>query len=366
MRKLWLALAVSLAVVGGVILVGRSPIDPVAWTPPVKPELHGALAPNLALRQAERLAEGQVDGPEDVDLDNDGTIYCGVADGRILQFAPGDEPGTFADTGGRPLGLDFDAAGVLWVADSELGLLSIGADGTVTVRSTEVDGTPIGFADDVDVAPDGKVYLSDASTRFGPDELLLDALEARPHGRLLEHDPVTDRTRVVLRDLYFANGVAVAPDGSFVLVAETFRYRVRRLWLTGPEAGQSEIFVDNLPGFPDGISGDGQGTYWLALYGPRSGFLDRVAHPRPWLKRLIARLPRGLQGGSAYGLVVALDADGRYLRSLHDPAGDRFAFVTSVEPRDGAIYLGSIEGETVGRLSLEPAHSGRVLSSALE
>lgn len=38
---------------------------------------------------------------------------------------------------------------------------------------------------------------------------------------------------MLLKDLYFANGVALSKDESFVLVAETFQYRISRYWLKG-------------------------------------------------------------------------------------------------------------------------------------
>ena len=69
------------------------------------------------------------------------------------------------------------------------GLLSIDPNGTVTVLATEVKGTPIGFADDLDIAKDGIIYFSDASTRFSYHDVMLDWFELRPHGRLLSYDP---------------------------------------------------------------------------------------------------------------------------------------------------------------------------------
>lgn len=52
----------------------------------------------------------------------------------------------------------------------------------------------------------------------------------------------------------------------FVLVNETYRYRIVRYWLKGPKAGTHEVFIDNLPGFPDNISSNRKGTFWLALF----------------------------------------------------------------------------------------------------
>ena len=333
-----------------------SPIEPVAFWPPSSPELVGPLEPNELLASAELLGKGRLAGPEDVEIDEMGGIYCGLEGGTIARLEQGDSANrieTFASTGGRPLGLDTDASGLLWVADSERGLLSVDRLGTVAVRAQEAAGIPFGFADDVAVASNGKVYFSDASTRYGPGEMVYEALEARPYGRLLEYDPITDQTRVLLDSLYFANGVAVAPDDSYVLVAETFRYRVQRLWLTGPQAGQAEIFADNLPGFPDGVSATDRGTFWVALYDLRSQLLDRFVHPRPWLKRLLAKMPKALLTKKPrYGLILELDRNGQILRSFHDPTGERLAAITSVEEHDSYLYFGTVEGDAIGRYRL--------------
>lgn len=339
-----------------VLPVVWSPIDPVAYSPATMPELSGPLASNARLRNATLLGKGRILGSEDVEVGADGWIYCGVEDGAVLRLREShgqEEIEVFASTGGRPLGLDFDSAGTLWVADLRLGLVAIDVQGKVESRSTTAGGVPIHFADDVAVAGNGKVYFSDASTRFGPREVQRDALEARPHGRLLEHDPVADTTRVLLEGLYFANGVAVSPDSRYVLVAETFRYRIRRYWLTGPDAGSDEVFIDNLPGFPDGVSSDGEETFWIALYGLRDQRLDRYVHPRPWLKRLIAHLPQAWLGGTdSYGLVIAADPTGRIGLSLHDPGGTRISYVTSAEEYGGALYLGTVVGDAIGRYVL--------------
>lgn len=341
------AVAAAAAVVG-YLLLWPVKIDPEAWTPPAAPPL----VPNDRLTSAERLGRGVGTGPEDVAVDREGRIYAGVGGGRIVRLAPdGAVPETFADTGGRPAGLRFDAAGALFVADCEKGLLSVDPAGQVRVLATEAGGVPIRFADDLDVARDGTVYFSDASTKFTLHEFVLDTLEHRPNGRLLAYDPRTGETRVLLDGLYFANGVALAPDESFVLVCETNTYRVRRLWLAGPRAGESDLFVENLPGFPDGILWNGRDTYWLALASPRSALLDRTL-PYPFARKIIARLPAALvPGPERYGFVLGLDAEGRVVRDLQDPEGRGYANVTNVVEHGGMLYLGSLTETAVGRVA---------------
>lgn len=336
----------------GLLLVMLSPIDSESWTPPTAPPLEGPYAPNDLLQRAELLGMGQVNGPEDVDVDREGRVYGGQADGRIVRILPDGTVETFADTGGRPLGLAFDSAGRLLVADARKGLLSISAGGHISVLATEADGVPFGFTDDVDIGPNGTIYFSDASSKWHQDEYELDLLETRPWGRLLAHDPETGQTRVLLDGLYFANGVAVSPKGDYVLVNETWRYRVLRYWLAGSRAGTHDVFIDNLPGFPDGISSNGKGLYWLALAAPRKADLDFV-HRFPVLKEMIAALPMALRPkGERYGFVLALDGNARVLTSLHDTTGDHLREITSVQQAGDHVYFGTLTNDRIGRMEV--------------
>ena len=359
-RKILAGAGGVLALAIGYLLLWPVPLEPAAWTPPEAPVLEGPYAPNTALAPAERLPTSG-EGPEDVALDAEGRIYCGLKDGRIVRLrADGGGEELFADTGGRPLGLHFDDDGDLLVADADRGLLSVAPDGSLEVLSTGADGLPFGFADDVDVAPDGTVYFSDASHRWGHEHVREAVMEHRPNGRLLAWDPDTGSTRVVLGELYFANGVAVSPDGSFLLVVETTAYRVKRHFLTGPRAGETELFIDNLPGFPDGISAGSGGRFWLALYSPRIAIADRTM-PTPWLRKVIYRLPRSLQPDPVRcGHVLGLDAEGRVVANLQDPAPDSYSPVTSVQEHGGQLYLGSFSYPGIARLPLPPWERGRV------
>lgn len=332
------------------LLLPKARIYPAAWTPPPAPAYDGVYAANDRLASIERVGAGTGIGPEDVAVDGRGRIYGGMADGRIVRLSgDGQEAEDFSDTVGRPLGLDFDTSGNLIVADAYQGLLSIAPDGTIRRLARGQGGRAFRLTDDVDVAADGTIYFTDASDRFYLDDYVLDLLEHQPNGRLLSYDPRTDSVTAVLDRLYFANGVAVSPQGDFVLVVETGRYRVMRHWLKGPRRGESEIFIDNLPGFPDGISSDGRGTYWLALVSPRNRAIDYLL-PRPAARKLVARLPRKLQPApQRYSFVLGLDGDGKVIHNLQDPQGG-FAQISSVERYGDDLYFGSLVENAIGRL----------------
>ncbi|MCK7544534.1 SMP-30/gluconolactonase/LRE family protein [Marinobacter bryozoorum] len=352
MKWLLILLLIVFVVLGG-FLLSPSPIDSRVWQAPSAPSMQGPLAPNERLRLSDLLARGQLEQPEDTAMDAGGRIYTGTADGWIVRLEEGGEPRRWKETGGRPLGLDFDRQGNLIVADAERGLLSISPQGDLRVLSREAEGLPFRLADGVDVGPDGNIYFTDASTRHRLADHQLDLLAMRPNGRLLRYSPRTGETTVLLRNLYFANGVVASPDGDFLLVAETPRYRILRYWLTGPERGRAEVFADNLPGFPDNLDVDDAGRYWVAMPALRRPSLDFL-HRHAWLKNLVARLPPWLRPGPGeYGLVVALNSDGGIVTSVQDTRGDYLWGLTSARVHGDDLYFGSLYTDRLGRLPLK-------------
>ena len=350
MKKLLLLFLSLFVLLALYLLFWPVPVDTAAWTPPAPPPLTGVYEPNTRLVAVERLGAGAGFAPEGVAFDAEGRMYAGVADGRIFRFEPdGTKPVVFASTAGRPLGMDFDRAGNLVVADAYKGLLAITRDGSVEVLSTEARGVPFRCTNDLDIAADGTIYFSDASSKFPLSVYKEDIVEHRPNGRLLRYDPGTRTTEVVLDRLHFANGVAVSPDQSFVLVVETGEYRVHRVWLTGERKGQSEIFIDNLPGFPDNLTSNGRDKFWLALVSPRNRLLDALM-PHPFLRKITLRLPVFMQPkAERYGFVLALDPSGRVVENLQDPSG-QYAQISCAVEHEGNLYFGSIAEDAVGRL----------------
>ena len=353
-KRLLLLVVFLLAAAVIYLFFAPTKIDPVAWQPPVPPDLAGPYQQNSRLSSTQRLSLGEGNAPEDVALDHAGRIYGGFDDGRIMQLqADGTQPRLFANSHGRPLGFAFDSNGNLIVADAIKGLLSINPNGEITTLATDSEGTKFGCLNDLDVASDGTIYFTETSNKFPMKEFTSEILEHRPNGRLLAYDPKTKQARTILPGIHFANGVAVSPDQSFVLVNETGKYRVLRVWLTGSKAGIPDVFIENLPGFPDGILSNGKDKFWLALVTPRNKLLDRLL-PYPFLRKVIARLPKALQPKPArYSFVIALDSTGHVVENLQDPSENCYAEIANVVERDGALYFGSIGESAIGRFALK-------------
>ncbi len=353
MKRLLAGASIGLVVLLAVLLSWPGPIDPVAWEPEPDRGLVGGFAEPLEMEQARRIELGQA--PEDVALGPDGALYTGLLDGRIIRFNPVSGQQTlFADTGGRPLGMQFDAGGRLIVADAARGLLAVSTEGSIAVLVDSHNGQRLGLIDDLDIADDGTIWFSSATQRFPLGNYLLDFLEGRATGLLLAHDPATGQTRVALDGLRFANGVALGPEDAYVLVTETPAARITRLWIEGPRAGERDTFITGLPGLPDNLSFDGRDRFWVALPATRVAAIDRLA-PYPLLRKLLAMVPKGWLSLAPPPLawVAAIDLEGRVVASYRDASG-RFSTVTSANDHGGTLYLGSIGEAAVLALPLRP------------
>lgn len=142
------------------------------------------------------------------------------------------------------------------------------------------------------------------------------------------------------------------------MINETYRYRIVRYWLKGPKAGTHDIFIDNLPGFPDNISSNRKGIFWLALFTVRNEVVDKL-HPFPFLKAQMSKLPKFFwPKPKPYGLILALNEQGAIIQSLHDPSGKYLKEITSAREYDGCLYLGSLHNDRIEKYKLPNKGSG--------
>lgn len=359
-------------VAGGVALAAYLalwpvPIEPLAWTPAGEAAYRGVHSPNQRLTSLQHIALNGELGPEHIVFGPDGKLYTTVASGNVLRMnADGSEQSVFVNTGGRVLGFDFDAKANLIAADAFKGLLRIAPDGVVTLLTDKVaPDDPIVYADAVVVARNGKMYLSDASTRFAPKDWggtfpasFLDILEQSASGRILEFDPATGKTRLVARGLSFANGVALSEDQRWLFVNETGRYRVWKIAVDADRADLSgaaplpavaSVLLDNLPGYPDNLMRGRDGRIWLGFAKPRSAVIDALAN-KPWLRKLVLRLPRATWPvPKTYGHVIAFTEDGKIVADLQDPSGS-YPETTAITETAERLYVQSLHANTLGWL----------------
>ncbi|KAK9274789.1 hypothetical protein L1049_022041 [Liquidambar formosana] len=332
-----------------------SPISPVPLELP--PASSVSLYPeNNHLQSVIKIGEGLLKAPEDVCVDKEGIIYTATRDGWIKRLH---KNGSLEDwkmiESHALLGVTITMAGDLLVCDAEKGLLKVNEDG-VTVLASHVDGSKIRFADDVIEASDGSVYFSVASTKFGYHDSYLDMLEAKPHGQLLKYNPSSNEASILLNALFFANGVALSRDQDYLVVCETWKYRCLKYWLMGENKGNTEIFIENLPGAPDNINLAPDGSFWIALIKMTTDGLKFV-HTSKICKHLLATFPNlfnQVRGTNEKAMVINVAADGEIIRKFDDPNGKVMSFVTSALEHEDHLYLGSLSSNFIGKLPLKP------------
>lgn len=123
------------------------PFHPQSWQAPKAHGYTGKWSLNDRLANLNTINLQGYSGPEDVTgRINEGKewIFAAVHEGSILKIDPqSGEISVFANTGGRPLGLEFNKAGNLIVADAYKGLLSISPDGEIKLLTNSVADSPI-------------------------------------------------------------------------------------------------------------------------------------------------------------------------------------------------------------------------------
>lgn len=326
----------------------------------------GPLAVNDRLAASEIIGLGQVEGPEDVVLDRDDNLYTGTRHGTIVRFLAPDyaRHEIFARIGGHPLGLVFAPDGDLLTCVGGMGVYRVTPQGQVAKVTDEtnrslsiIDDSRLRLPDDLDIAPDGRIFFSEATIRYEMSEWAVDALEGRGNGRLICYDPRRRTTRTVLRGLIFPNGITICRDGQSLLFAETWACRISRYWFDGPKKGRREIFIDNLPGYPDNLNRGSGGTYWVALLGTRTKAFD-LAMRKPGFRRRMAKriaADEWLFPNINRGCVLRVSENGEVLDALWDAAGKNHPSVTSTCEHKGWLYLGGVSNNRIGRVRIAGA-----------
>ncbi|XP_046750858.1 adipocyte plasma membrane-associated protein-like [Diprion similis] len=264
-----------------------------------------ALKSNNRLDHAEILFEGKLKGPESFASYN-GELFTTLHGGDVVKIighhiVPVAKFGRPCDgvwmekECGRPLGLQFDENGKLYVADTYNGIFKVdvvtGNYDMVVDISKPIEGTLPILVNSVDIAKNGDIYWTDSSRDFTLQDGVYTCL-ANPSGRLIKYDSLTKRNIVLVANLGFANGVKLSKDESFVVVAETMTSRLLKFHLKGDKAGTAELFIQGLPGLPDNIHTDGGDGFLVSLVVTADADHPILVHslaPHPYIRKMLAR-----------------------------------------------------------------------------
>lgn len=298
---------------------------------------------------------------------------------------------------GRPLGYHIHPyTGHLIICDSLKGLTQYNLETKELqiLANQDDNGNKITTANDIDISKEtGGIYFTD-STVIPPafnregfyDTMMsyvLTALQGQGTGRLLVYsadasspasaipssntdsskEPISSSTggtvKVLVDGLYYANGVALAKDESYVLVAETASKRVWKVILKGEKAGTKSVLLDDLPGYPDGMTRasvdteSGDDAFWIAILTGDSSIKRAIykggKHGR-WLASWILQvIPVPIK---PFGMVMKVSGDGEVLQVYKDPKGKVISGISGVLEADNKLWMGHLSGNYVSYLEL--------------
>lgn len=363
-----------------VLVLMESPIKAQEYNLPGPMEWTGPLTPNSRLTEAELLFHNEIIGPESLMVDGENGIITGTYDGRIIQIKNGavihevrlgkGPCGTFdtEPTCGRPLGIRWSSSKkkTLIVADAYLGLYDVdlvsGEFQQLIPGGLVVDGRPLTFLNDVVVLQNGTILFTDSSSKWDRRKFIFNLLEFSDDGRLLSYCPETKKIRVLLDGLHFANGIQTDKEENYVLINELAKARILKYHLKGSRVGVFDVFLDNMPGFPDNIRMSHNGTYWVGLAFVRRrekfSFADALG-PYPMIRNMLAKIipmkhiiPLLHTFSPSYGLIVQVDTNGKYVSSLHDPTGKRVPSVSEIDDDGKSLYMGSYHSKFIAKVDL--------------
>ena len=204
-----------------------------------------------------------------------------------------------------PSGLGFlpDGSAIVVSMNAEQ-LLRIVDDATEVYA--ELAGMKGDFLNDMVIDADGNAYIGTRTRGMHPSWSPLPERDAVDSLLFVDQDGYT---RVAADHLISPNGTAIAPDGSFLVIAETYAHRLTRFH-RAPDGSldNRRVFAEVDDAFPDGICLDEDGAVWFGS--PYTNEFIRVREGGVVSERI--RLPGGVAcvlGGEGRETLFLLGVD---------------------------------------------------------
>jgi len=237
----------------------------------------------LAAGEKVRLLAGDFAFTEGPASDAQGNVYfTDQPNDRILKWSIDGQLTTWMQPAGRANGLTFDKDGNLWAcADEKNALWKIAPDKTVTVVLKDYQGKLLNGPNDVWVAPNGTVFITDPYYKRpywkrGPKEMDECVYSLASDGKRL--------TRII-SDLKQPNGIIGTPDGKLLYVADigagkSYRYEIQP---DGTVTGK-HLFCEM---GSDGMTIDNQGNVYLtgkgvSVFNPEGKKIEQIDVAEGW------------------------------------------------------------------------------------
>jgi gluconolactonase len=240
------------------------------------------------------LAHDGLPFPEGPTFDSEGTLFiCTRKSGRVVAIRADGSRSSFLELEGQPNGTALGPDGSLFVTDARAGrVIAVDRDANWEVVVREYEGEPLLGPNDLVFDAFGVLYFTDPGRDLSGQ-----------HGAVYRVDQARQVDRIAA-GLGYPNGIAVSPDGTNVLVAETAPRRIIRLSrLADGRFGVPELFATTSGGIgPDGMAWGPNGRLYVANHG--AGTVDVFDPGGACVERLPAGGPKPTNctffGGSLY------------------------------------------------------------------
>jgi gluconolactonase len=252
----------------------------MAWALTVAASAQSMVAPGAKL---EKLSGGFAftEGPT---TDQNGNVFfVDQPNNRILEWSADGKLTTFLQPSGHANGMEFDAAGhLIACADERNQLWSIAPDKTVTVLVTHFQGKYLNGPNDVWIAPNGGMFLTDPYyQRAWWDHMVM----ALTNEEVFYLAPDRKTLTRVTDDLKQPNGITGTPDGKKLFVSDI---RAGQTWCYDiqPDGSLTNKTLFCALG-SDGMTIDVEGNLYLTGQGvtvfDRDGKkIDHIDVPEKW------------------------------------------------------------------------------------
>jgi gluconolactonase len=190
---------------------------------------------------------------------NGNVFFTDQPNDRIMEWSVDGKLSTFLQPAGRANGTMFDAQGnLIACADEHNQLWSIAPDKKISVLVTNFEGKYLNGPNDVWIAPDGAMYLSDPfyKRKYWDHDTM-----ALPNEAVFYLSPDRKTLKRVTEDLKQPNGIIGTPDGKNLYVSDI---RARQTWrydLRPDGALTNKTFFCALGS--DGMTIDDEGNLYL-------------------------------------------------------------------------------------------------------